>query len=134
MKTIVKFICIWFAVLFMLCLYIQCAHSQEVDKPIDYSWSGTQLNKEVIFVALMFEDYTQTKEIKEKPGIQETNPILGKHPSDSKIKNYFITTIITEVLVVHNIPSYRDTLLDVGIVFEGGVTMHNAKIGLTWKF
>jgi hypothetical protein len=47
-----------------------------------------------VLAVLLVLDCRQTLRIKDHPDIWETNPILGKHPSDSRIKIYFAICVI----------------------------------------
>lgn len=52
-----------------------------------------------IILILLFVDFRQTIDIKNHPGMYEINPILGKHPSDTKITIYFILSSIIFAIV-----------------------------------
>ena len=53
----------------------------------------------VVTLILLFIDYRQTLDIKNHEGYFEINPILGKHPGDSKITIYFIICAVIAAVV-----------------------------------
>jgi len=45
-----------------------------------------------VFLALHIIDYRQTSDIHNHPELWETNPIIGRHPSQGTVNRYFIGT------------------------------------------
>lgn len=87
----------------------------------------------VVTLILLFIDYRQTLDIKNHEGYFEINPILGKHPSDSKITIYFIICAV----IVAIVPYFYLTPLTYQIgwfVFWAGMEIwaiqNNIRIGL----
>jgi len=134
MKILFKVICIWFAILFVLCLYIQSAHSQEVDKPIDYSWTNGQIEREIAAVTLLTIDFGQTREI---PYCKctEQNRIIGRYPTEKRVNTYFGVAIPAQIILVNVLPTkYREYLIDGTIAVELIETVHNHHVGITIRF
>jgi len=134
MKTIVKVICIWFAALFVLCLYIQNAHSQEIEQPVDYSWTNGQIAREVVAVTLLTIDFGQTRQV---PYCQcsEQNRIIGRYPTEKRVNTYFGVAIPAQIILATVLPTkYREYLIDGTIAVELIETVHNHHVGITVRF
>lgn len=58
----------------------------------------------VAAVVLLILDMRQTLDIKNHPGIHEINPLLGKHPTDTRIYTYFATCITAFLAITHFMP------------------------------
>lgn len=85
--------------------------------------------------AVYYTDYRQTIDIKNHPGMYETNFILGKHPSDVKIRNYFIASGVVTLGAVYLLPKHlRPYLIGGVLVLEVAVIGHNKRIGLRTNF
>lgn len=98
-------------------------------------WTTSEINKEAATMALFAIDYAQTKDIKNHNGLYETNKLLGLHPSDTKIRNYFLGAAIGHVILVNALPSqYREYVQDGTIGLELVVIGNNKRIGLNVKF
>lgn len=95
--------------------------------------------KDELFIAGMMlhtADYLQTmgisKSCRNGGGFYETNPILGKCPSASKVGKYFLATAVA-MAVIHykfdtNVPAYA------WIVVETGAVANNVKLGISMRF
>ena len=63
---------------------------------------------EYAFAAMLLVDYGQTRDIRNHPDRYETNRLLGPHPSDVRIRNYFLTAAVVHPVVTHLLPEqYR---------------------------
>lgn len=87
----------------------------------------------VVTLILLFIDYRQTLDIKNHEGYFEINPILGKHPSDTKITIYFIIC----AAIVAAVPYFFLTPLTYQILWfvfwvgmETWAIQNNIRIGL----
>ena len=90
---------------------------------------------ELAFAMLMLIDYWQTRDIKNHPGYYETNPLLGKHPSDARIRNYFIGATVAHAAITYALPEkYRPAWQWGTIGVEAAVVLHNKGIGLKIAF
>ena len=108
------------------------------------------LNKEEITLGIIQSgvaviDYQQTKVIARNPDkYWETNPILGKHPSESKVTQVFLLSGIGYVLVTYMLPREIEVfsiklhprmywqLLFLGA--ESQAVFHNMRTGIRIKF
>lgn len=118
------------ALLSALLLSLVCSPSLAVDK-----LSESDLMATGALLATYYVDYRQTMDIKRHPGMYETNLILGKHPSDDKVKHYFLAASILSVGAVYVLPSeYRKVFLGSAITLQLVVIGRNKHIGLHTKF
>ena len=82
--------------------------------------------------ASMAVDWRQTKVIAENPTqFQETNPLLGKHPSASDVDVYFAAAFVGTTVIAHILPSkYRKVWL-LGLMTVSVVCIaNNIRIGV----
>jgi hypothetical protein len=95
--------------------------------------------QEAAFQVALAADMLTTLDIKRHPNIEESNFILGKHPSDSKVLCYWAASALLHYEVskaIHdnadrdmlNFWQYGTTLIELGYVG------HNLGIGLKVKF
>jgi hypothetical protein len=123
-----------------------------------YELSPGQLAAETAYLALWYVDYRQTMDIKnyclrQHPGgtrgpngivtypngdfcvPYESNLLLGSHPSDAKIRNYFLGLGIAHVAVTKVLPTeYRPYWLGAGIAVQLYTVIKNKRMGLTVNF
>ena len=77
----------------------------------------------------------QTMDIKNHPGYYEMNPLMGKHPSDARLRNYSIAAIAGHVAITQLLPDqYRPAWQWGTIGVEAGYVLHNRSIGLKIAF
>jgi hypothetical protein len=94
---------------------------------------------EVAYDVASTADMLTTLDIKKHPELQETNALLGAHPSDAKVLAYFAGTdllhaLITRELVHGNAPDGLIRAWEyVSIGVETGFAAHNYSIGLRCK-
>jgi hypothetical protein len=62
-------------------------------------WTPAQVGLEVADIGLLAVDYRQTQKLRDFPGLWESNPLLSKHPSPSKVKSYFTTVSIGQAVL-----------------------------------
>lgn len=105
-------------------------------EPVIGDWTRTDVALEVAVAATALMDYKQTMQIKNRPGLSESNPLLGHHPSDDRIRAYFIGSMVTHVLIVNALPpGALRTAFQVGTVaFELDIVRQNKRMGLKVKF
>lgn len=85
--------------------------------------------------AVTYHDYRQTLDIKNHPGLHETNPLLGRNPSDAKVRNYFVGTSVATLALLYVMPSeYRKYVIAGGLLMEISVTSKNKRLGLRGTF
>lgn len=90
---------------------------------------------EGVNAGLYYMDYKQTLDLKNHPGMYEMNPVLGKHPSDSKVRNYFAANLVGHTVITALLPEkYRPIWQWSTITVELIVVRHNASLGIHAKF
>lgn len=99
----------------------------------DWTTHDTQLQSAVLTLFLI--DAAQTKDIKSHRDLHETNPLLGEHPSDSRIKNYFVGAGLVHTGLAVILPQpYRGYLQAGTIALEVSVIGNNKRLGLHMRF
>lgn len=92
---------------------------------------------EMLLLSTLFlcVDWGQTKDIANYRDVYETNPILGKNPSQSKVNWYFASVISVNAAVGYALPEkYRKYFWGSVAITEASVALHNKSIGLTIRF
>ena len=91
-------------------------------------WDNADKTLESIFLALMAGDERQT-EAAQRANLPEANPILGEHPSKTKIRSYFAATALAHMGLADLLPSkYRKVLQGLSVGFEGNVVNQNRNL------
>lgn len=116
-----------------LLLYTVSAHA-EYKFAENWNWKDTVL--EGTFVTLTVIDWGQTRGIALHPNqYRETNPLLGSHPSITKVDTFIPAGIIIHGVISMALPpKYRAYWQAVWIGVEGGAVWHNANLGLKINF
>jgi hypothetical protein len=99
-------------------------------------WDGTDKALGAAALTLWAVDFGQTRYIANNPDrFYENNPLLGKHPSVSRVNNYFIGVGIAGYLLADHLSSAnRKMFLATFAVIELGVTRHNRYVGIKIDF
>lgn len=98
-------------------------------------WSEGDSIRQKIVLTTFYVDYLQTKDIKNHPGMYETNPILGAHPSNRRIGGYFVLAAASHSYIAYNLrPEWRRPFQYATIALQVAVILHNKKIGLNYEF
>lgn len=101
----------------------------------DNPWTPAEMAGEAAFLILMERDREQTLDIKNHPGIYETNVIMGSHPSGETINTYMIGMAIGHAVLANFLPhNYRSALIAAGVALELSVTDANVGLGLKSTF
>lgn len=69
-----------------------------------------------VFTSLVYIDWRQTKRFRED-GIAETNPILGKYPSQQKVDNLIFLGAVSHVFISWALPKKYRATWQVGFSF-----------------
>jgi hypothetical protein len=89
----------------------------------------------ILALSLWTADYYQTSDIRRHPPCEETNPILGKHPSQGKINRYFAAGALMIPALHYTLPGKWGQMYTYAIIgAEGKTVFDNAKIGLKIRF
>lgn len=111
---------------FVLALLLASASAQAAE-PL----SADEWKREAAFLVLGAIDYGQTRDIANHPGMYEYNPLLGDHPSDARIRNYFLAAGAAHLGITYLLPRrYRPTWQWGSLILEAGFVAHNYSVGL----
>ena len=86
--------------------------------------------------ALTIVDWAQTRYIAKHPGrYYETNPLLGRHPSVSRVDNYFAACWVADQIIVWVLPLIWSRLYLTSRFMVGyNAVTNNAEIGIKVDF
>jgi len=89
----------------------------------------------VLFNVLQGIDMLQTLEIANNDAYYETNPILGKHPSEAEVVTYFIARGLVHYQATRMIPQrYRNFFHGYNVVYNYNVIRDNHQLGIRIDF
>ncbi len=98
-------------------------------------WTDRQITQQAGVTFLLAIDWAQTRDIKNHSGLHEANPILGEHPTDREVDQYFAAAAIGHAVVTHFLPSdWRDAWQYVWIGAEAGTIARNYNLGVRFEF
>ena len=78
-------------------------------------------------LATVADTYTTTRFLDNEDN-WEINPMLGRHPSDTKVVIYMFSSQMIVVLLAHYFPSLRIPLLGTKTVVNTGFALHNTTL------
>jgi hypothetical protein len=85
--------------------------------------------------AFTYRDYKQTLDIKNHEWAYERNVLMGRCPSDNRIRNYFVGMSLAGLAITYALPSeYRKYAITAGLVLEISATQKNKRLGLRGSF
>ena len=94
-------------------------------------WTERQAIQQAGFTLLLAVDWAQTRDIQNHPGFQESNPILGEHPTDKEIDQYFVAAAVGHAVITHFLPTeWRDAWQYTWIGIEANTTVENYRLGV----
>jgi hypothetical protein len=123
--------------LFTLGLIFYSATAKAIDLEKYYKEDLTEVDKAniVLFNVLQGIDMLQTLEIANNDAYYETNPILGKHPSETAVVTYFITRGFAHYHVTKMIPQkYRRFWHGYNVIYNYDVIRDNHELGIRINF
>lgn len=99
-------------------------------------WTAQDTAVQAALTATIYVDYVQTREIVETPWhYHELNPLLGEHPSMSRVRNICIANALGSAVVSYVLPpKYRHMLQYTDLSLELIAVGHNRSIGLRGNF
>ena len=113
-------------ILFILIFLTGCGYFDKWTKE-DKILQGTQLFVQGI-------DWLQTREVADDPEHYESNPNIGKYPTEWEVDRYFIMSAGLGMLVTHILPQeHRKYWLSFRIGTSSSLVMHNYNIGIRIK-
>jgi len=90
---------------------------------------------EAAYASAQVVDHMQTLDIARHPGLYETNPLLGRHPSDHAIYIHGAAVIVGHALTTYMLPEkYRLYWQASSLALELYVVNHNYELGLLIGF
>lgn len=105
------------------------------DYPMTPKWTTSEIILQCTYVALTIIDLMQTYSYLQKPGVEEINPIVGKHPTKEKLLFVGISGMIIHTGLVHISPKpIRFGIQTLPIGLEIFAISHNYYIGAKIKF
>ena len=102
----------------------------------DRAWTGLDTALQLTYTAVTIADWTQTLHIARNPGIYyETNPHLGRHPSEGRVNSWFAGCIALNAAIAAALPHpYRNIWQSFWIGYEYTYVESNINIGLKLSF
>jgi len=99
-------------------------------------WRQQDTYRELAFASLVIIDWKQTLNISNSNGVYyESNPFLGKNPSNRTVNLYMPIMTGSHVLISYLLPlKYRAAWQYITIGMEAGTVMYNYNIGLGFLF
>ena len=81
-------------------------------------------------------DWLQTRYIANHPEVYyETNPVLGRRPTQEKVDVYFLSTALLHTWIADKLPQrYRKWFQYSTLAVEAGYVGHNLNLGIGFDF
>jgi hypothetical protein len=113
----------------IILLALLCTSAQGTD-----TWTAQDTQRQAIFTSLMVLDDRLTMDIVHHAQ-EEKNPLLGKHPGNAQIHQYFVAGALIHYAISASLPSnLRAMWQQAGIAIEVGATANNFNVGLGLHF
>ena len=110
----------------------------------DNKWTKADTARQLTFTAITGVDWLQTKEIARNPKYYETNPYLGKYPSQRKVDTYFAFCVSGHAIISYLLPTKmeiyecrinpREVWQYFWIGVEAGYVGHNYNVDIRIRF
>lgn len=98
-------------------------------------WTTEQKAMGATLAAAIAVDYGQTRSIAHRPECWEYNPIMGRHPTETRINVYFVAAPLLAYALLDNVSSgHRTVALRVLAGVELAVVGRNAYLGYGMRF
>lgn len=99
-------------------------------------WTSDDTKRQAVYLTLHAVDWMQTRHIAKNPTLfSESNPLLGRHPSVSKVNKYFIATALMHTGISYALPpEYRKVFQYITIGVQAGYVTHNYNVGVKIGF
>lgn len=90
-------------------------------------WSQADTARQAVYTSTLILDWSQTRDIARHPGKYETNVILGRHPSQREVNQYFAAAAVLHLAVSYVLPRPWREVWQVGsIVISTAYVVRNA--------
>jgi hypothetical protein len=97
--------------------------------------SPIEEKRELLVYTTLLLDASQTLDIKNHPELHESNPLLGRHPSDVKIVAYFIGAGFAHNAITKQLPTeYRAAWQYGWAALEVATIIRNRQLNLRFNF
>lgn len=111
-------------------LAIACSHAHAWER-----WSAPERGLLLAVNVLSVVDLAQTREIVANPQWHETNPILGRDPTNGEVTAYFLSRAALQYVVADALPSgWRAAYLALELVVSVDTVYGNHKLGINMRF
>jgi len=64
-------------------------------------WTRTDTLLASVYIASELADWSQTSQIRDYPGLRESNPALGPHPTQGQINRHFLKATISDLAIAY---------------------------------
>ena len=100
------------------------------------SWDRTDKVLGGVYLVATAMDWRQTVYIAHHPDkYYEMNRILGEHPSEASVNQYFLASVAVKLTVAHILPSkWRKIWLGAMIGSSTALVVHNNSIGIKFEW
>lgn len=100
-----------------------------------FGWTDEQKILAGVAYTAMVIDYGQTRSIVGHPTLYEQNPLLGEHPSMSRVNRHFALSALASYIIADALPSEQRTWFLRGLALvQVGVVAHNVSLGIRVSF
>lgn len=103
---------------------------------VQAQWRGQDIQRQVAITVLLAADWAQTRQIARNPQRwEELNPLLGSHPSEVRVRNYFLAVAAASAMLTVALPEeWRESAQLGQVKLEGLTVLRNRQIGLRFSF
>lgn len=100
------------------------------------NWTKEDTYRQATYMTLHVIDWGQSRDIAKNPQIyRETNPLLGRHPSVSRVDAVLASTLLLHTYIAYKLPpSHRKTWQMFWVGVEFGATLNNYRAGVEINF
>ena len=92
------------------------------------SWSKTEIRWGIASCVAAAADTYTTLGFLNNRNNHECNPIMGRHPSDTTVVTYMITSQILALSIAHIVPKYRSWILGGKTAVNLGCAINNTRL------
>ena len=92
------------------------------------SWSKGEIAWGIASTLATGADTYTTTRFLDNPDNYEMNPMLGKHPSDTEVITYMVTSQLLVLMVAHIFPEWRTWILGSKTAVNTGFAINNTQL------
>jgi hypothetical protein len=116
-------------IFFVLCVLFPTQSKADLS-----DWSETDKHLLLASEISLYLDWRQTLDIKSHSNFYETNPILGQHPSNSRVDIYFGSVMAGTYVIANQLDENRSLFLGGITLVEVFTILKNRRLGLSFSF